>query len=137
MPTNKIAVKFPLQLDDETANFIAFGTEELEQVVQQNIKMVLMTNPGERIFDDNFGIGLRKYLFLGKHQIENGIPGSNGIPPLRNAIISQLSSYLPYISIRNLQLNFHMNSLSVKFEFFINDSAVASIFDLTITEVNI
>ena len=93
MPTNKVAVKFPLQIDDETANFIAFGTEELEQVVRQNIKMVLLTNPGERIFDDNFGVGLRKYLFLQPQQIEAGIPGSNGMPPLRNAIVAQLANY--------------------------------------------
>ena len=31
--------------------------------IQQNLKMVLLTSPGERIMDPNFGVGMKRYLF--------------------------------------------------------------------------
>jgi len=135
MPTNTIAVAFPLELEEGA--YRTYGTTDLTKVVDQNIKMVLLTSPGERIFDMSFGVGLRRYLFLNQHQVENGIPGSNGIAPLRTAIVSQINTYLPYITIRDLSLDFRQNTLSVKFDYFVNNSTAAATFDLTVSEVNI
>ena len=135
MPTNNIAVAFPLEILGGA--YKTYATTDLTSVVEQNIKMVLLTNPGERIFDASFGVGLRRYLFLTQQQIENGIPGSDGIAPLRNAIISQINNYIPYITVRNLELSYDQHVLSVKFEYFLNNSPIAAVFDLTISEVNI
>lgn len=135
MPTNIIAVAFPLE--QEEGAYRTYGTTDLTKVVDQNIKMVLLTSPGERIFDMSFGVGLRRYLFLNEYEIENGIPGSNGIAPLRNSIISQINTYLPYITIRDLQINFDQNTLSIKFAYFVNNSNMAATYELTIEEANI
>lgn len=35
----------------------------LKQVVSQNLKMLLLTSPGERVMDSFYGVGLRNYLF--------------------------------------------------------------------------
>ena len=35
----------------------------LLDVARQNLLMIIMTNPGERIMFGNFGVGLRRYLF--------------------------------------------------------------------------
>ena len=36
---------------------------DIVQSVKQNIKILLLTNPGERIMLPRFGVGLKKYLF--------------------------------------------------------------------------
>ena len=38
-------------------------TKEIKEQIKQNFKMLLLTIPGERTWDINFGIGLKKYLF--------------------------------------------------------------------------
>ena len=30
---------------------------------RQNLKMIVLTNPGERMMDPDFGVGIRQYLF--------------------------------------------------------------------------
>ena len=35
----------------------------IRQMAKQNFKMLILTNPGERIMEPNFGVGLSRYLF--------------------------------------------------------------------------
>ena len=37
--------------------------QDYKDLVKQNLKNLLLTIPGERIMDVDFGVGLRKYLF--------------------------------------------------------------------------
>ena len=48
MPTQIIAPVVPLQIDENTGAYETYGPKDLTKVVDQNIKMVLLTNPGER-----------------------------------------------------------------------------------------
>lgn len=68
----------------------------LKQVAIQNVRMVLYTEPGERVGDLDFGVGLRRYLF------EQNILSTHEQLKLR--IRNQLSKYLPYINIINLDI---------------------------------
>jgi phage baseplate assembly protein W len=54
----RIAPFFPLVLD-ENGSYRMHGSseEDIKAVINQNIKNVLLTNPGERLFDVNFGAG--------------------------------------------------------------------------------
>jgi len=36
---------------------------DVRNLVKQNVKTILMTSPGERIWDPDFGVGVRNYLF--------------------------------------------------------------------------
>ena len=57
---NSIAVKLPLALSDE------YGYEmltDLISVFKQNLKTLILTNPGERVMDPSYGVGIRKFLF--------------------------------------------------------------------------
>ena len=36
----------------------------LNDTIKQNFKMLLLTNPGERIMEPEFGVGLPQFLFL-------------------------------------------------------------------------
>lgn len=70
--------------------------QTLTDVAVQNVKMLLYTEPGERIWDINFGVGVKKYLF------EQNTSATRNQLKLR--ISNQISKYLPYINILNLEV---------------------------------
>jgi len=37
--------------------------KNFDQLIKQNLKMLLLTNPGERVMDPNYGVGMRQFLF--------------------------------------------------------------------------
>ncbi len=53
-----------------------------------------MTNPGERILEPHFGVGLRKRLFEPK--------SGNTYATIEAEILSQVEYYLPYIKIEKI-----------------------------------
>ena len=57
--------------------------------------MVILTNPGERIMIPNFGVGIRTYLF------ENATQAT--FNTIRKRINTQVTKYLPYISIDDIR----------------------------------
>jgi phage baseplate assembly protein W len=61
--------------------------------VRQNFKILLMTSPGERIMDPDFGVGLRKYLFE---------PRAHSKAQIEQRIESQIRRYMPFIKINRL-----------------------------------
>ena len=58
--TKTYAPKLPLELDNNN-EFVM--VDDFLQNARQKLKMIIMTNPGERIMDPGFGVGIRKYLF--------------------------------------------------------------------------
>jgi len=88
-----LAAKLPLTIDS------VFGPYNLltdyGSVAAQNLKMLILTNPGERMMDTSFGVGLRNYLF------ENNGPSTYN--DIQASIISQTGLYLPYIKIERVE----------------------------------
>ena len=81
--------------------------QTIKEVASQNLKMVLYTEPGERIWDLNFGVGIKRYLFEQNLSITH--------QQLKQRIISQVSTYLPYIQILNIDVNTNdINALSIE-----------------------
>ena len=72
-------------------------TKTYQQVANQNLKMLVLTIPGERVMEPDFGVGLKKYLF------ENAGPELNS--SIRQKILEQVNKYLPYIEILGIDLN--------------------------------
>jgi len=65
--------------------------ETVKDMVTQNLKMLLLTSPGERVMDPQFGVGLRHQLFKMK---------SEGIETdIRGLIYQQVKQYMPYVEI--------------------------------------
>ena len=65
-------------------------------LVKQNLKMLLLTAPGERILIPEFGVGLRNYLF------ENiTVPTFNTI---ETRVREQVSTYMPFIEISKIDI---------------------------------
>jgi len=67
----------------------------LADVVQQNLKMVVLTAPGERIMHPDFGVGARNFLF---DQTEETYQNLN------TKIVQQVRRYIPFIRIINIAL---------------------------------
>lgn len=130
-----IAPTFPLRIDQETGSYESHGVTDLTKVVNQNIKMVLLTCPGEKLFNLEFGVGLRNYLFKNDTEM---IFGSDGLLPLRENIISQFSKFLPQLTIEELKINISSdkNLLSIKISYFVKHNELSGEFDLTIDEVD-
>jgi phage baseplate assembly protein W len=81
----------PLRQDEIYGFYVLNQT--IRDNIKQNIKMLILTAPGERMMLPNYGVGLRNYLFeeAPEHEI---------IEKIRE----QVSLYLPQISIVTLKV---------------------------------
>jgi phage baseplate assembly protein W len=69
-------------------------TKTFEQNALQNLKMFILTSPGERIMVPAFGLGITRKLF------ENDDPGVR--EDIKNQIVEGVARYLPYIKIYSI-----------------------------------
>ena len=95
-----LSVKLPLTVSD------VFGPYNLnttyEDMVTQNLKMLILTIPGERMMDPRFGVGLRRYLFE--------FNGRQTYERIRDGIEQQVSVYLPFVRIDNINFDVPENN---------------------------
>ena len=66
----------------------------LKQVAIQNFINLVLCAPGERLFEADFGVGLRNYLFE--------MNDSSTRQAIKQAIVGQTATYLPYIRIEKI-----------------------------------
>mgnify|MGYP003626445750 CR=1 FL=1 len=89
-----LSVALPLRIDEIDG---AYGlNKDIITMAEQNLKMVVLTSPGERVMEPNFGVGVRRYLF------EQNTPNLTGEIAAR--IRSQVKEYLPYINLKDVQV---------------------------------
>tara|TARA_R110000824_G_scaffold142711_6_gene309966 strand:- start:20 stop:424 length:405 start_codon:yes stop_codon:yes gene_type:complete len=72
-------------------------TKSIKEAITQNFKHLLFTNPGERIMNPDFGIGIKRYLF----ELENLGTQSEIISNMR----SQVKKYLNSVSIIDIKFS--------------------------------
>ena len=124
-----ISVKLPLTRSQ------VFGAYNLnttfEEVARQNLKMLILTVPGERIMDPSFGVGLKRYLFE--------FNGAETYSNISSKIHEQVAKYLPYIAITNLKFSIpegnpdlYPNTLSLRISFNIVPLATAAALEIKV-----
>jgi len=86
-----IGVAFPL---DKTNLFK--GTKTVKEQVKTNLINLLLTEPGERLYEPNYGIGLKGLLFEPNIDKEN----------LNSKINQQINFYIPEISLIDSKINY-------------------------------
>jgi len=64
-------------------------------MTRQNLKMIILTSPGERIMHPKFGVGLRRYLFMNNT--------SRTLSDIKRKIEQQVRTYLPSVSISSIK----------------------------------
>tara|TARA_Y100000593_G_C4284672_1_gene324752 strand:- start:671 stop:1066 length:396 start_codon:yes stop_codon:yes gene_type:complete len=90
-----LSPKLPLTYSDDDGYYKLIKT--VKDMASQNLKMLVLTNPGERIMDSEFGVGIRTFLF------ENNTPST--YEAIRVRILEQTKEYLNYIDIREISFN--------------------------------
>ena len=88
-----LSVKIPLT-PDAVDGFYKLN-KTLGEVAKQNVKMVVLTCPGERIMDPEFGVGVRNYLFSSNTETYES---------LSQKIREQVRRYVPFVEIREVNL---------------------------------
>jgi phage baseplate assembly protein W len=88
-----IDVRLPIGSDEQgVVSMLSTSAES----VQQQIRNILLTNPGERIFDASYGVGLKRILFETNNQLT--------ISQLIERINQQLRSYASFIEIKDIKV---------------------------------
>ena len=111
-----IGVGFPLDRES-----IVEGNTNVKDQLKSDLLMLLLTDPGERVFLLDYGVGLKKLLFEPN--------GENITETLKTMINKKLSKFLPQISILSTQTNSnleedpHSVSISIQFKYNIDNSA--------------
>ena len=97
MSAQGLGLSIPLRIDSYDGPFALI--KDQSELIKQNIKMLVLTTPGERIGFPKFGVGLRRYLF------ENA-DNKNLSVVLKRAIEDQINLYLPYIRLNEVIVGF-------------------------------
>jgi len=86
---NGLTPSFPFQIDTQDSDYILIN--KTNDLVRQNLTNLILTNPGERIMNPQFGVGIKKYLFENKtYSLTNTI---------KNSINNQTKKYMTFVSI--------------------------------------
>jgi len=126
------APRLPLERSSEDGYALL---KNVKAVTQQNFKMLLLTSPGERIMDPNYGVGLRKYLF------------ENDTPDLKTKLLStieeQVHMYIPYIKINGIAFltsndiyDMPENTMQLRISYAIPSMKNAAFLDIEIPTMN-
>lgn len=87
--------KLPLKYDKIDGSY--FMNKTIADAIRQDFKMLLLTNPGERVMDPQFGVGLKRYLF---EQDSNDLKRT-----INQNILLQTKNYLNFINIDEIIIN--------------------------------
>ncbi len=99
------------------------STDDIIKVTRFHIKNIVLTNPGEKISDANFGVGIKKYLF------ENFTQNTNS--DIRYQISSQINRYAPHVDLLSVDIvaTEDYNVLKIRLSYYIpviNESDILS-----------
>tara|TARA_Y100000592_G_scaffold9601_1_gene13517 strand:+ start:12577 stop:12996 length:420 start_codon:yes stop_codon:yes gene_type:complete len=121
-----ITVEVPLNFDSEKPGFTTLSEEQIVEVINYNLKSILLTSPGERL-DSTFGVGLRNYLF------ENNLQNTSAI--IQSNISNQISKYLPWLSSYNVNVEtfYDGQGLNISIAYEIKNPTIIEYFDLSLS----
>jgi phage baseplate assembly protein W len=95
MPKEGISVKLPLAHDEIDGPY--FLNKDLKSVVKQNLKNLMLTSPGERVMDADFGVGLKKLLFEPSHPVT--------YDKIKIRIRQQVKLYMPFLGLEDITIS--------------------------------
>ena len=73
--------------------------------IKNNIKLLLQTNQGERLFQPNLGMNLRQLLF--EHVTTENLIG------VQNAILDKIEFWLPFVEVRDIRVLSRNNTTAI------------------------
>ena len=106
-----IGLDLPLHKEHGPSGYFA-TTKTTVEAVKNNIRNLLLTNRGERVFQPLIGLNLRQFLF------EQITPDT--VFAIQNDIRDTINLWLPFVLIENIQVDedkANTNALVVKVDF--------------------
>tara|TARA_R100001015_G_C4604448_1_gene159448 strand:+ start:665 stop:1153 length:489 start_codon:yes stop_codon:yes gene_type:complete len=100
----KVGIDLPIRRGDDLDGFFATTSTTIE-AVKNNIRNLLQTNEGERFFQPNLGLNLRKLLF--EHITNENLIG------IQNSILDKMEFWLPFVEVRDIQVLSRDNTTTV------------------------
>jgi phage baseplate assembly protein W len=100
-----VGIRFPL---DHSPEGFFYKTKTVLEQSKANLQNLLLTTPGERIFQPEFGSQLKSIVFEQGEDIPNRI---------EEAIRSAVDKFLEYINIENVFTTQQDNQVNVSIEF--------------------
>ena len=90
-----IGINLPFKKSEGSEGYFLSTTTTIE-AVKNNVKLLLSTDKGERIFQPNLGVGLRRFLF-------EPITGETTLA-IQNEIVDTFNFWLPFVSIKDIKV---------------------------------
>ena len=110
-----ISAKIPLEYNKEDGPYGM--TKTLPETIKQNFKNLILTVPGERIMDPEFGVGVHQFLF------END---NNRISQEFNErLYEQVRVYLPFVEIISVDTSAVEHTLNIVIKYFITQLGIS------------
>ncbi len=91
----KVGISLPFTLSRNGSGVVESTSTTIE-AVKENIRNLLKTNPGERLFQPNLGVELRSVLF---QQIDEST-----IIAIQDTILDAVEYWLPFVEVRDIQI---------------------------------
>ena len=107
--------------------------DDVKQQIGFYLRNLLLTSPGENISDQNYGVGIRRYLF------EQNLETTRGT--MQDRILSQISRYLPYLEVSEVIIGatsdqIDENTLSIRIIYSFSKDVIQEVFELDIKPDN-
>lgn len=117
------APKFPLR---KKKNGTFQNVDDLKDLIKFHLINLILTNPGEKISDPEYGVGLRKYLF------ENFSSGAS--VEIRQAIEEGIRRYIPYINLDFVATEelMEQNELKISIHYIILDTSEKQLLEIAL-----
>jgi phage baseplate assembly protein W len=68
--------------------------DEYSDLIRQNFKNLILTIPGERVMDTDFGVGIQRFLF------ESSLATSAS--SIQSAVAKKTQKYMPFVNLQNV-----------------------------------
>ena len=121
---SSLAVKLPITRDTSDGYTMI---DDFESLIRQNLKMLILTSPGERIMEPEFGVGIRNFLFENFNDMTYNT--------INQKIRKQAEMFLPAIKI--LEVGFSgsdldRNLLGIQVFYSVPDIGITDLLEFTI-----
>ena len=102
--------------------------DTIQENIKQNLKMLLLTRPGERLMDPSFGVGVDTFLF------ENFTEATYS--SIQQRTLRQVAIYMPQITIKNIFFDASQQDsgiLNMRIQFNITPLGTTDVLDLPVS----
>ena len=118
-----VGIDFPFARVPNQDGYFA-TTKTTVESIKNNIKLLLQTEQGERVFQPNLGMNLKRLLF---EQITE-----DTTIEIENNIVDTFERWLPFVDLRDIQINTDNNQVNINITFSIK-RASASLESVNVT----